>query len=101
MNCPKCHGEMRTYERNGIHVDQCTECRGLFLDRGELEHLVQAEGSFYGGGGGGGGSEPRRQEHHDHDRDRDRGHDRGHDSYAYGGKHYKKRKKNFLEELFD
>jgi Zn-finger nucleic acid-binding protein len=85
MTCPKCHGEMRTYERNGIHVDQCTECRGLFLDRGELEHLVQAEGSFYGGGGG--GSEPRRQEHHD--------------SYSHGGKHYKKRKKNFLEELFD
>jgi len=88
MTCPKCQGEMRTYERNGIHVDQCTECRGLFLDRGELEHLVQAEGSFYGGGGGG-GSEPRRQEHHHHD------------SYSYGGKHYKKRKKNFLEELFD
>jgi uncharacterized protein len=97
MTCPKCQGEMRTYERNGIHVDQCTECRGLFLDRGELEHLVQAEGSFYGGGGGGGGggaSEPRRQEYHGHERDR-------HDSYSYGGKHYKKRKKNFLEELFD
>lgn len=34
---------MRTYERNGIHVDQCTECRGVFLDRGELEHLITAE----------------------------------------------------------
>jgi Zn-finger nucleic acid-binding protein len=86
---------MRTYERNGIHVDQCTECRGLFLDRGELEHLVQAEGSFYGGGGG--GSEPRRQEHQSHSHS----HGHHHDSYSYGGKHYKKRKKNFLEELFD
>ena len=82
---------MRTYERNGIHVDQCSECRGLFLDRGELEHLVQAEGSFYGGGGG--GSEPRREEH--------RSQSHSHDSYSHGGKHYKKRKKNFLEELFD
>lgn len=88
---------MRTYERNGIHVDQCSECRGLFLDRGELEHLVQAEGSFYGGGGGGGGSEPRRQEHQSHSQS----HGHGHDSYSHGGKHYKKRKKNFLEELFD
>ena len=71
---------MRTYERNGIHVDQCTECRGLFLDRGELEHLVQAEGSFYGGGGGGSEpprAEPRRQEY------------REQDSYSHGGKHYK------------
>jgi Zn-finger nucleic acid-binding protein len=84
---------MRTYERNGIHVDQCTECRGLFLDRGELEHLVQAEGSFYGGGGGGGSEPPRSEPRREEYRDRD--------SYSYGGKHYKKRKKNFLEELFD
>ena len=40
MECPKCHAPMRTYERNGIHVDQCTECRGVFLDRGELEKLI-------------------------------------------------------------
>lgn len=34
------------YERNGIHVDQCTECRGVFLDRGELEHLITAEAQW-------------------------------------------------------
>lgn len=39
---------MRTYERNGVHVDQCTECRGIFLDRGELERLVDAENSWHG-----------------------------------------------------
>ena len=43
LSCPKCRGAMHTYERNGIHIEQCTECRGLFLDRGELEHLVAAE----------------------------------------------------------
>jgi len=43
MTCPKCRGAMHTYERNGIHIEQCTECRGLFLDRGELEHLIAAE----------------------------------------------------------
>ncbi len=47
LTCPKCHASMRNYERNGVHVDQCTECRGIFLDRGELERLVDAEGSFY------------------------------------------------------
>ena len=46
--CPKCGGEMRSYERNGVLVDQCTECRGIFLDRGELERLVDAEGRHYG-----------------------------------------------------
>jgi Zn-finger nucleic acid-binding protein len=43
MTCPKCHGEMRVYERSGVTVDQCTECRGIFLDRGELEKLFEAE----------------------------------------------------------
>ncbi len=46
MICPKCHGPMRSYERNGVTVDQCTECRGIFLDRGELEHLIDAESRF-------------------------------------------------------
>ena len=49
LQCPKCHAEMHQYERNGIVVDQCTECRGLFLDRGELEKLVSAENGWYGG----------------------------------------------------
>ena len=48
MTCPKCHGEMRVYERSGVTVDQCTECRGIFLDRGELEKLFEAESSWNG-----------------------------------------------------
>jgi Zn-finger nucleic acid-binding protein len=46
LTCPKCQGAMRQYERSGVHVDQCTECRGIFLDRGELERLVDAEASW-------------------------------------------------------
>src|SRR3712207_7177207 len=45
--CPKCQSPMRSYERNGVTIDQCSGCRGLFLDRGELERLVDAEGSYY------------------------------------------------------
>ncbi|MGK2933523.1 MAG: zf-TFIIB domain-containing protein [Solirubrobacterales bacterium] len=48
--CPKCGSEMRSYERNGVTVDQCTGCGGLFLDKGELERLSEAESAFYGGG---------------------------------------------------
>ena len=49
LTCPKCHGPMRTYERNGVHVDQCSECRGIFLDRGELDRLIDAENDWHGG----------------------------------------------------
>ena len=41
--CPKCHGAMRTYERNGVHLEQCGTCRGVFLDFGELEQLTQMD----------------------------------------------------------
>ncbi|MGE0066772.1 MAG: zf-TFIIB domain-containing protein [Solirubrobacterales bacterium] len=47
LTCPKCGSEMRSYERNGVTVDQCTECKGIFLDRGELERLIAAEGAHY------------------------------------------------------
>ena len=49
LTCPKCHAPMRTYERNGVHVDQCTDCRGIFLDRGELDRLIDAENAWHGG----------------------------------------------------
>ena len=66
--CPKCRGEMRTYERNGVRVDQCEECRGIFLDRGELEQLLDAERGHerredY--------SESHEDDRHHHDRDED------------------------------
>jgi uncharacterized protein len=51
LTCPKCHGAMRTYERNGVHVDQCADCRGIFLDRGELDRLIDAENAWHGGSG--------------------------------------------------
>ena len=37
---------MRQFERNGVVVDQCGDCRGLFLDRGELERLIDAEAAW-------------------------------------------------------
>jgi hypothetical protein len=49
LRCPKCAGDMATYERSGITLDQCRECRGFFLDRGELEKLIDAEGGAWTG----------------------------------------------------
>ena len=119
---------MRTYERSGLTVDQCSDCRGIFLDRGELERLVDAEGAYYERVQG--GREPERrpdrdrddrryeERHRDHDDDDDRYDHRGggslsqmgglggllgggsHGGYKHG--HHKKRKKeSFLSELFD
>lgn len=52
LMCPKCQSPMRSYEWSGVTVDQCANCQGVFLDRGELERLVQAEDTHYSGGAG-------------------------------------------------
>ena len=83
MNCPKCESEMRHYERNGVTVDQCTGCRGIFLDRGELERLIDAETSFYE-------KEPEERPTGDKG-DKERG----------GEKPRKSKKKSFLENLME
>ena len=46
--CPKCPGTMRTYERNGVTLEQCDSCRGIFLDFGELEALTRLEAQLAG-----------------------------------------------------
>lgn len=38
---------MRSYERNGVVLEQCNVCHGIFLDRGELERLIGAESAHY------------------------------------------------------
>ncbi len=86
---------MRQYERSGVHVDQCSECRGIFLDRGELEKLIDAETAFH--------SAPPAPAPAPAP-----AYDRGYQHPSYppppyqqsGYRHHKKRK-SFFEELFD
>src|SRR5690242_17905612 len=94
--CPKCRGAMRTYERSGITVDQCGECRGIFLDRGELERLVDAEARFNAPP-----PEKRSEEKKRSDDDRKYEERRRYDDRGYAGQHHKKKQKSFLENLFD
>ncbi|MGH3381003.1 MAG: zf-TFIIB domain-containing protein [Actinoallomurus sp.] len=46
MYCPKCSGNWETHERSGVVVDECVGCQGVFLDRGELERLIDAESEY-------------------------------------------------------
>ena len=104
MTCPKCHGEMRNYERNGVHVDQCTECRGIFLDRGELERLIDAEKSWHSGQ-----SQPAQQTSRSSGSglggivgqvmQQAQGH-RGQQQHGYSEHGRKKKKESFLDDLF-
>lgn len=93
LTCPKCGSEMRTYERNRVHVDQCTGCGGLFLDRGELEALVAAENAWHQPPAQAQQAPLRRTSPQPR-------YDQGYGQHGYGHQPYKKRK-SFLSELFD
>lgn len=90
--CPKCKAAMHTYERNGVVIDQCTECRGIFLDRGELDRLIAAEETAYGART----SNTQYQEQTNYND----GHGSKHSSDKHGNKSGKRRG-GFLGELFD
>ena len=93
--CPKCHGVMRSYERNGSTIDQCQECRGIFPDRGELERLIDAEQERDASTAMDqrrGRDEPIDQAGSEDGHHRDSNH-----AAKYGGK----RRRGFLGELFD
>jgi Zn-finger nucleic acid-binding protein len=40
--CPNCNVEVSEITRNGVRIDVCSQCRGVWLDRGELEKLLGA-----------------------------------------------------------
>ena len=43
MTCPACGGELVELERSGVRVDACRRCRGVWLDRGELDNILERE----------------------------------------------------------
>jgi uncharacterized protein len=43
LMCPNCNTSMSTVNRQGVEFDMCPTCRGVWLDRGELEKLVAAD----------------------------------------------------------
>jgi Zn-finger nucleic acid-binding protein len=93
MNCPACKdAQLVMTERQGVEIDYCPTCRGVWLDRGELDKIIERSltttvsaqplQSMPMGQGG---------------------YHAGHDDDHYKDGHYKdgRRKKSFLSDLFD
>ncbi len=41
MNCPNCNVTLLVSDRQGIEIDYCPKCRGIWLDRGELDKIAE------------------------------------------------------------
>ena len=87
MPCPVCKVPLALSDRQGIEIDYCPQCRGVWLDRGELDKIIERSAAAEM-------PAPRTQpqaqpnypqQHHD----------------PYYGKHGHKRKKHWLEDIFD
>jgi hypothetical protein len=44
MKCPKCGCDLEEINYQNVMIDKCTECKGIWLDHGELELLAQGQG---------------------------------------------------------
>lgn len=96
--CPACRVNLVMSERQGIEIDYCPNCRGVWLDRGELDKIIERSATELGA------QSPPAQapmsrpplppqgydSRRDHDYDRDR-----HEGYK------KHKRRSFLEDLFD
>jgi hypothetical protein len=79
-------------ERQGVEIDFCPQCRGVWLDRGELDKIIERSTQDNYSKPAPAIPEQRYAKHHDKHHD-------GHDSHRDDYKHHKKR--SFLHDLFD
>lgn len=96
MKCPVDQTELLMSDRQGIEIDYCPKCRGVWLDRGELDKIIERSAAAAQPEAPPGRPEDdRRRDPYERERyERDR-YERG-----YGERRYRKRK-SFLDELFD
>ena len=105
MRCPNDEATLVMSERSGIEIDYCPECRGVWLDRGELDKIIERSESMQQPAAapapGPQAPQPPQYDQYDDRRDDRRGDRRDH-HYAPQQGYYKKRKKeSWLSELFD
>ena len=84
MPCPNDGTPLVMSERQGIEIDYCPTCRGVWLDRGELDKIVERSTAQPAPAASAPQPSSAYPQHH-----------------SGGGHHKQKRRKSFLEELFD
>ena len=88
MKCPVCpDATLAMTNREGIEIDYCPTCRGVWLDRGELDKIIERSAA----------EAPAQRIERQVERERPREYDD--DRYEHG--YHKRRKKGLLGDLFD
>ena len=86
MKCPTCNINLVMADRQGVEIDYCPQCRGVWLDRGELDKIIEKSATASAAAA----APPPQQQHQ---------------QPYYDSDHYKYKKKkrpgSFLEDIFD
>lgn len=90
MKCPNCEALLVMSERKGIEIDYCPNCRGVWLDKGELDKLIERSVPENNTGDD---PNPHRKEQYNQDYRQE--------PYRDTKGYYKKKKGGFLGDLFD
>ena len=91
MLCPSCRVPLVMSERQSVEIDYCPQCRGVWLDRGELDKIIERNSQETPTAAAGSTANYRQPPYRGDDH-------RGHDQTRHG---HGRRKKSFLEDLFD
>jgi uncharacterized protein len=106
MKCPVCDVALSISSREGVEIDFCPQCRGVWLDRGELDKVIErASASLAPSAPSGGraaaydGPRPRYEDRPRYDDRRDD--DRRYDDYRDRDHYKRKKRRSFLDDLFE
>jgi uncharacterized protein len=95
MPCPVCNVALVMSDRQGIEIDYCPQCRGVWLDRGELDKIIERSAAELAPAPA---RAPQPQPQHQGYQQQPFSSDNHGFGHGYG---HKKRKKSFFEEIFD
>lgn len=95
MKCPNCNETLVMADRQGIEIDYCPNCRGVWLDKGELDKIIERSSNYSPNPG----YEAERRFDYDDDDYKKKNYPQG---GHYNDPHYKRKKKRgFLGDFFD
>jgi len=111
MQCPVCDVALSISSREGVEIDFCPQCRGVWLDRGELDKVIERAGRSLAPAEAPGRERTERTERYDRtpgydDRpppryDDDRRYDRPRGDHDRDRYDKKKKRRSFLDDIFD
>ena len=101
MKCPIDDSPLSVSSREGVEIDFCPQCRGVWLDRGELDKIIDRAATAYGAAPAAPAYSPPDDRDRRADRDRYEDRDRYDDRDRSDDRGRKRKKRGFLDDLFD